>query len=323
MSAERLADDYSLSAGRSPVTGACFPTSITSTHTGLGIPAVFYMPGILSKILCYGQYFCIYPAAYDSEEERRRAVDPLLFQLGDIGVDIPTSNNAVLKCFLLKQTKLPVAAGTIIMFHGNGYHAWSYITCGMKFCEELGFNVLMVEYRGYGASTGSPSEHRLRRDSQAALDFVISRDDLPGPIVLHGHSMGGAVTIDLAYRNPQTINAIILENTFLSIPTMASLMPIVQHLTWFIHQRWNSAKKIQMIPRKIPILFLSGTSDEVVPAEHMIRLYDIASARDPTSAAIIQDIFKSFPRGTHADTWIQRDYLQSISTFLRSIVSVT
>ncbi|KAF8890240.1 Alpha/Beta hydrolase protein [Mucidula mucida] len=281
---------------------------------------LYMLSGVFTKILCHGQYFCIYPAAYDSEEERRADIDPVLTRLGsDIEVDVRTSDGVVLKCYLLRQTKLHTARATIILFHGNGYHSWCYTTCGYTL-RELGFNALMVSYRGYGASEGKPSERGLRRDAQAALDYVLADPQLSSvPVVLHGHSLGGAVAIDLASRNPNKIHAIMVENTFLSIPQVAKTIPIVRHFTFLIHQRWNSAAKLPLIPRSTPILFLSGRLDQVAPEAHMLGLRDIAAGRDPESKAELQDVFHSFPYGGHADTGIQPGYFKTIDRFLQGI----
>ena len=96
-------------------------------------------------------------------------------------------------------------------------------------------NILMVEYRGYGLSTGRPDEKGLNIDGQTALDYVRERKDLSGSkIVVYGQSLGGAVSIQLVARNLEQgdIAALILENTFTSIrkliPTYvySSLCPI-------------------------------------------------------------------------------------------------
>lgn len=81
-------------------------------------------------------------------------------------------------------------------------------------------NILMVEYRGYGMSTGVPDENGLNIDAQTALDFVRQREDLKNSkIIVYGQSIGGAVAIQLAASNKHhgDIRGLILENTFLSV----------------------------------------------------------------------------------------------------------
>lgn len=103
---------------------------------------------------------------------------------------------------------------------------------------------------------------------------------------------------------PLEISALIVENTFLSIPEVAKEMPFVRHFTWVIHQRWNSARRVARIPRSVPILMISGSQDEVVPACHMTDLWTIAQQRglnddSKDAAEVLNDELAIFPGGTH------------------------
>jgi len=87
-----------------------------------------------------------------------------------------------------------------------------------------GCNVLMVEYRGYGTSNGEPSEDGLKLDAQAALDYLHEeRKDVDSrQIFVFGRSLGGAVAIWLAHRNPRGLRGVMVENSFTSIYAMAT-----------------------------------------------------------------------------------------------------
>ena len=88
---------------------------------------------------------------------------------------------------------------TIIFFHGNAGNIGHRLQNALGLYSVLNANVVMVEYRGYGKSEGSPSESGFYQDSEAALDFVLKRPDLEDmPVVLFGRSLGGAVAIRLA-----------------------------------------------------------------------------------------------------------------------------
>ena len=92
-----------------------------------------------------------------------------------------------------------------------------------------GCNILMVEYRGYGTSEGEPSEDGLKLDAQAALDYLHDCDDVDGrQIFAFGRSLGGAVAIWLAHKNPRGLHGIMIENSFTSVREMA--MPIFPFL---------------------------------------------------------------------------------------------
>lgn len=136
---------------------------------------------------------------------------------------LPTPDGESLSAFLLKPTNMLYAKHapiTIIMFHGNAGNIGHRLPIAGVLDQFVDANILMVEYRGYGLSTGRPDEKGLNIDGQTALDYVRERKDLNGSkIVVYGQSLGGAVSIQLAARNLEQgdIAALILENTFTSI----------------------------------------------------------------------------------------------------------
>lgn len=195
-------------------------------------------------------------------------------------------------------------------------------------------NVLMLSYRGYGYSEGSPSEAGLCIDAQTALDYVTSHPYLQKTsVILYGQSIGGAVAIHLASRNPSKIAALILENTFTNIPRLVPhVLPLLSPLTFLCHQKWDSASKIPFIPKSTPILMLSGVQDEVVPREHMQELWEIITRRQGTKVqadrepkANVTEIgsgkskFVEFPGGAHNDTCVQQGYWIEVAEFMTSL----
>lgn len=124
----------------------------------------------------------------------------------------------------------------------------------------------------------------------------ISHRLVGSPIVLFGRSLGGAVAVSLAQRYPEDVQAIILENTFLSISTMVDkLLPWVSFMKQLILRiKWDTDVKIATL--KQPIMFISGDSDELVPPSHMRKLHDLAKKCQFTD-------FYSVEGGRHNDTW--------------------
>ncbi|CAO3650107.1 unnamed protein product [Mucor hiemalis] len=141
-------------------------------------------------------------------------------------------------------------------------------------------NVVMLSYRGYGKSEGSPNEKGLRIDAQTMLDFVRGHHILKDtPLVAYGQSIGGAVAIDLVSRNEDSFSGLMIENTFLSLPKLIpSVMPFLKHFTFLCHQQWASEKSIRHIV-KTPILFLAGAKDELIPPFHMAPLNELSDTR--------------------------------------------
>ncbi len=170
-------------------------------------------------------------------------------------------------------------------------------------------NILLVEYRGYGNSAGVPSEHGFKLDARAALEFIRTRPDLdPKRIFVFGRSLGGAVTLWLANEYPDYICAAIVENTFTSIQDMAITLlkrvvdpkwfekPLRLFLAVFMTSHWRSIDVVPTI--RVPLMFISGLSDELVPPAQMTELYQ----------AVAPDVYKfihTVPGGEHNTTFYQ------------------
>ena len=109
------------------------------------------------------------------------------------------------------------------MFHGNAGNIGHRVPIAKVLEENIGCNVLMLEYRGYGLSTGDPDEEGIKIDAQTALDYIRQQKETKGgKIIVFGQSLGGAVAIQLVARNQEAgdIVGLILENTFTSIRDM-------------------------------------------------------------------------------------------------------
>ena len=182
---------------------------------------------------------------------------------------LPTPDGETLSAFLVRPpNKSQARPITILTFHGNAGNIGHRLPIARVLANDIQCTTLMLEYRGYGLSTGRPNEKGLMIDAQTGLDYIRQREDLKGnKIVVYGQSLGGAVSIDLVAKNKGTgdIKALILENTFLSIAKMIpTAMPIAKHLTPLCHEYWKSEDMLPQIT-DIPILFLSGLQDELVP----------------------------------------------------------
>ena len=111
------------------------------------------------------------------------------------------------------------------MFHGNAGNIGHRIPIARVLEENSGCGILMLEYRGYGLSSGTPNEEGLIIDAQAGLDYIRqNKRTQGGKIIVYGQSLGGAVGIQLVAKNQEAgdIAGLILENTFTS---MKKLIP--------------------------------------------------------------------------------------------------
>ncbi len=147
----------------------------------------------------------------------------------------------------------------------------------IKRMQELGFSVLAIDYRGFGKSTpGLPSEDMAYEDARAAWDWLASKYP-QRPRYIFGHSLGGAIAIDLAAQVPDE-RGVIVEGTFTSIPDVASTMkwgwlPVGPLIT----QRFEAVKKVANVGS--PLLVVHGDSDNLIKSELGRKLYEAARGR--------------------------------------------
>lgn len=162
----------------------------------------------------------IYPRAFPLDA-RTNVPRPPQFGLTDYEeLLIPTPDGESLSAFYLRPNRQHARNVTILMFHGNAGNIGYRLPIAKILVNDLRCNVLMLQYRGYGLSTGNPNEKGLMIDAQTGLDYIRQRSELRGTqVVIYGQSIGGAVAIGLASRNQKQgdIAGVVLENTFTSI----------------------------------------------------------------------------------------------------------
>ncbi|MGZ5968067.1 MAG: alpha/beta hydrolase [Polyangiales bacterium] len=182
-------------------------------------------------------------------------------------------------------------APMVVCFHGNGELAED----SRPFARELnarGLGVVLVEYRGYGASAsaGKPTEQGLYADAEAVLDGLAMPKDR---IVLFGRSLGTGVATEMAVRGRG--RALILVAPYTSIPAVASRMVPFLPVSWIVGDRYDNLSKAPRV--EVPTLIFHGDADEVIPYDMGVTLSKaIKNARLSTVAgAHHNDIF------AHAD----------------------
>ncbi|MDZ8053913.1 MAG: alpha/beta hydrolase [Aulosira sp. ZfuVER01] len=164
----------------------------------------------------------------------------------------------------------------LLYLHGNGINIGANINHAYRFYQ-LGFSVLLIDYRGYGRSEGAfPNEKRVYQDAVTAWNYLVQQRQIsPGQIFIYGHSLGGAIGIDLAVKHPNAAG-LIVESSFTSIREVVAyrnlfrMFPVDLILT----QRFESIKKLPKL--KMPVLFIHGTADSSVPFFMSQKLYAVA-----------------------------------------------
>jgi pimeloyl-ACP methyl ester carboxylesterase len=176
-------------------------------------------------------------------------------------------------------------AKVLLYLHGNGINIGANVGYANQF-HQLGFSVLLMDYRGYGRSEGSfPTESRVYQDATTAWDYLVKQQQIqPSQIFIYGHSLGGAIAIDLAVQHPEAAG-LIVESSFTSIGDIAKL----QSRFWMfpvdliLNQRFDSISKVRSL--QMPVLFIHGTADFLVPAVMSQQLY--AAAPEPKQLFLV------------------------------------
>lgn len=200
---------------------------------------------------------------------------------------------------------------TVLILHANAGNMGHRLPLAKVFYRRFAFNVVMLSYRGYGLSTGAPSEAGIRADAHATLAFLRAHPTLSKTVLLvYGQSLGGAVAIDLASTFPEQVEAAILENTFTSIPDLIPhVLPPLRPFAFLCREVWPSKEAITKVKKSLPVLFLSGRDDELVPPAQMDALFHACPARHKH--------FVPIAGGMHNDTCAQPGYFDHIGTFIK------
>jgi pimeloyl-ACP methyl ester carboxylesterase len=158
----------------------------------------------------------------------------------------------------------------VLLCHGNGGNVSDRVP-HIAHLNAAGFDVLAFDYRGYGRSTGRPSEAGTYRDARAARRALLERAD-PDRVLYLGESLGAAVALELAHHHPPA--GLILQSPFTSIRDMARLhYPVVPRA--LVPDAYPSLRLIRQLA--IPLLVLHGERDDIVPLLHGEELYEPAT----------------------------------------------
>lgn len=167
---------------------------------------------------------------------------------------------------------------TIIYFHENSGNLSDRLDFFELLYKSLRVNIYAVSYRGYGFSKGNPSEKGLQKDCKAVIKYATTNINTdPTNIFVLGRSLGGAVAIYSAFIAQDLLRGIIIENTFTSMNDLVDeVLPYFSFIkTILLKSHWPNLNIIKEL--QIPILFISGTQDELIPACQMMKLFNSAN----------------------------------------------
>ena len=236
--------------------------------------------------------------------DRSNVPDPAQLPAGVAELFIPTADGERLQCYHLTN---PASDTLLIYFHGNAGHIGHRIP-ELQRLAAMRLNVLGISYRGYGKSTGRPSEAGVYADGEAALNYAQGRLGFaPERIMLLGRSLGASVAVEIARGRP--LRAVILVTPFTSGQEMGRRMGLGP-LARLAGNAFDSLSKVNEL--RAPLQVVHGTADEVVPFSMGQRLY--AAAPEPKQFAAVQD-------GLHNDLEIATatPYWNAIQSFIQAL----
>lgn len=192
----------------------------------------------------------------------------------------------------------------ILFCHGNAGNI-SHRLDNIALLLEQKLQVFIFDYRGFGKSTGRPSEKGLYLDGLAAYDYLFKKEHIPSSdIILFGRSLGAAVAIEVALK--KDIRSLIIESAFTSTKEMAKTLFLFNLLSPFLPAHYNNLKKIPHI--SVPKLIIHGEEDEIVPFSMGQELFK--ASKHPK-------YFSSIKGAGHNDTYLVegKEYFQTIAAF--------
>jgi fermentation-respiration switch protein FrsA (DUF1100 family) len=193
----------------------------------------------------------------------------------------------------------------VLNMHGNSGNLTNHRHWIQAFAER-GISVFIFDYRGYGKSDGEPIEEGLYSDATGAYEYLLKQKKIdPKRLFLFGHSLGGAIAIDLASRKQSA--GLIVESSFTSASAIAAGIVPVYPFGWFIHSRFDSIGKMPNI--HAPLLIIHGDKDALIPFQHGQELY--AAAHEPKQ-------FYPVPSGIHGNLEMigGTTYYETIMSFI-------
>lgn len=197
---------------------------------------------------------------------------------------IPVTKIQKIHAWWLPATTAP--RGTMLYLHGNGLNMSANVALAKQY-QALGLSVLMIDYRGYGLSDGDfPQEAWVYADADAALSYLQDQRQVElSSLIVFGHSLGGAIAIDLAQKHPE-VAGLIVQSSFTSMESLAKLQgwPNLFPLGLILNQRFDSLSKVPQLA--MPKLWIHGDADELIPAAMSQQLHAISSS--PSTIQVIE-----------------------------------
>jgi uncharacterized protein len=205
----------------------------------------------------------------------------------------------------------------MLFFHGNGEIASDYDGLASLY-HDVGVSLLVIDYRGYGWSTGKPLISTLLPDAENALDGVPDILENAGITtgntwLIKGRSLGSVPAVHLAHKHPERFKGLVIESGMADLPSLFRQLGVGYTKMTGMELPFNNARKMPEVD--LPLLVIHGERDMILPVENGQQLYDASPAADKTIVRI--------PGAGHNDLLlvaVQR-YFDAVRAFVQRVTS--
>ena len=209
------------------------------------------------------------------------------------------------------------SGGNLLFFHGNGEIVADYDELGGIY-NQMGINLLAVDYRGYGRSTGKPAVSAMMQDCHVIFNFVrdwLQQNHFEGPLILMGRSLGSASVLELAAAYKEAVDGLIVESGFAYAGPLLQLLGInLQALGYREESGFGNIAKISRFDKIT--LIIHAEYDHIIPFSDGQALYDACPSADKTLLMI--------PRANHNDIFMHglQQYLAAVQKLVEKALGM-
>lgn len=263
----------------------------------LGVGAAVYF-GLALYLFVFQARYVYFPELPSRQVEATPADIGLAFQ----AVTLRTADGEALAGWFIPA---PAARGTLLYLHGNGGNIGHRLD-QIEVFHRLGLNVFIIDYRGYGASSGKPGEEGTYQDALAAWNYLTQQKRLaPERIVLFGESLGGSIAAWLAARHKPA--GLVIYASFTSVPEIAQALYPMFPASRLVRYRYDTRAALGNV--NCPVLILHSPKDEIIPFSHGQALLE--AAHEPKRLVGL--------RGGHNDALLvsREVYTREVGAFLQ------
>ncbi len=236
---------------------------------GLFMLGIWIASIVIGIYVVFAAFLFIFQSHYVYYPERVLSVEPGSIGLQFESVSFKTADGVELFGWFIPSQS---ARGVLLFFHGNAGNI-SHRLESIQIFHQLGLDVFIFDYRGYGQSEGKPTEQGTYKDAEAAWQYLIEeRQVSPNEITVFGRSLGSPVAAWLAQSH--TPGALILESTFTSLGDIAVTLYPYLPVRLLLRFEYNTAEYLGRV--NCPVLIVHSRDDEIMPFGHGWRLFEMA-----------------------------------------------